>query len=152
MNRSDRKQLVLAVDTPMTMEKFLGLYTDGRELVFEAYNQVPELAHTADIMEDMKDSAYAERNRLLCGFCALALLAGFNAYRAQHVGADWEDDWRTIIFIDLPTGQVSWHIHDSERDLFRFLPEAANQWDGHDTEEKYQRVLRLRDWIQTRKA
>lgn len=150
MNRSDRRQLLLAVDAPMSMEKFLQLHSDGRELVFAAYNEVPTLAATADILEDMKDSAYAERNRLLVGFCALAIAMGFNACLMDHEGADWDDDWRTIVCIELPTGQVTWHIHDSEVPLFQFLSRTENHWDGHDTQEKYQRVLRLRDWLQTR--
>lgn len=147
MERRERKQLLLATDVPMTMEKFLQLHSDGRELVFEAYNQVPELVATADAMEDFKNAAYAERNRLLAGFVALSIKLGFKVWRAKHQDPDWEDDWRSIIFIDLPTGQVAWHIHDSELSMFELLPDGDNNWDGHDTEEKYQRVINLRNWI-----
>jgi hypothetical protein len=43
-----------------------------------------------------------------------------------------EPEW-PVAFIELPTGQVSWH-----------LPQHPNAWDGHTTEEKYKRI---RDWF-----
>lgn len=39
-----------------------------------------------------------------------------------------EPDW-PVVFIELPTGQVSWH-----------MPPHAREWDGHTTEEKYARI------------
>lgn len=49
------------------------------------------------------------------------------------------------MFIDLPTGQVSWHVHDSELALFDFLPTSDQRcWDGHSTDEKYERLLAWR--------
>ena len=39
-----------------------------------------------------------------------------------------EPTWPTV-YIELPTGQVSWH-----------MPEHPTAWDGHDTTEKYRRV------------
>lgn len=86
-----------------------------------------------------KDAAYAERNQLVA-----ALSKQFPASVEQHEGEDWEDDWRNVVFIDLPTGQVSWHIHDSELYLFDHLPKNEGRvWDGHSTEEKYGRLNSL---------
>ena len=48
------------------------------------------------------------------------------------------------MYVDLPTGQVSWHFHDSQAYLFDDLPPYTKQWDGHNTEEKYRRVAALR--------
>jgi len=54
----------------------------------------------------------------------------------------WENDWRWVVYIDLPSGQASWHIHDSEIVLFKGVPFFKDRkWDGHTTEDKYQRVL-----------
>lgn len=39
---------------------------------------------------------------------------------------------RIVAYIELPIGQVSWH-----------LPEHATPWDGHTTEEKYDRIRRF---------
>lgn len=84
-----------------------------------------------------KDRAYAERNQLVA-----ALSKVFPSYLAQHPAEDrdWEDDWRTIVFIDLPTGQVSWHIHEAEKPLFAHLETQENRWDGHGEELKRHRL------------
>lgn len=39
-----------------------------------------------------------------------------------------EPDW-PVVYIDLPTGQVSWH-----------MPRYEPEWDGHTTAEKYARI------------
>jgi len=45
---------------------------------------------------------------------------------------------------DGPTGQMTWHIHDSELPMFDHLGRASvNTWDGHTTEEKYERLAEL---------
>jgi len=47
-----------------------------------------------------------------------------------------------VLFIQLPTGQVSWHFHDSEVEWFDWLPVRPEKtWDGHTEAEKYQRVV-----------
>jgi hypothetical protein len=84
------------------------------------------------------DEVYTERNQLVG-----ALSKIYPAYKARHEGGDWMDDWRNIIYITLPTGQVSWHIHDSEMWLFEHLAWQESNWDGHDTSEKYFRLNNL---------
>ena len=93
-----------------------------------------------DEEKESKDSAYRERNMLVCALTKL-----FPAYLARHDESDesWERDWMWIVYIDLPTGQVSWHIHDSEFTKFSHLEIKENNWDGHNTERKYQRLLAL---------
>jgi hypothetical protein len=55
-------------------------------------------------------------------------------------GADpAEPDW-PVIYITLPTGQVSWHLSPDDTDLFGHVPRGAAVWDGHDTAEKYRRL------------
>ena len=84
------------------------------------------------------DAAYRERNQLV------ALLAGlFPSSLERHPDEDteWEDDWRWICFIDFPGFQATWHLQDAELPLFDHVPRhQGRQWDGHTTEEKYQRV------------
>lgn len=97
-----------------------------------------------DEMTARKDAAYAERNKVVAGFAALAMKIGYAACRTRTEIEGWSDDWHGCVYIQLPTGQVSWHYHDSEAELFSFLPERAASWDGHETDEKYRRVLALR--------
>ncbi len=91
--------------------------------------------------EAEKDGAYRERNALVA---ALSKLFPAWLERHPHEDTEWEDDWRWIVFISLPTGQVSWHIHDSELSSFRHLwARREGSWDGHTTEEKYRRLAAL---------
>jgi len=88
-----------------------------------------------------KDAAYHERDMLVCALSKL-----FPASLERHPDEDktWEHDWRWIVFIDLPTGQATWHIHDSELEAFAHLPRfTGRKWDGHTTPEKYARVALL---------
>jgi hypothetical protein len=93
------------------------------------------LARSTTELRTQKDAAYAERDRLVA-----ALSKQFRAHLCRHEGADWEDDWRNIVCIHLPTGQATWHIHDSEVPWFAHLRMDGAHWDGHSTEEKYRRL------------
>lgn len=89
-----------------------------------------------------KDGAYAERNQVLALLARMAVALRWRVGVGQHPEADttWEKDWRTILFVELPTGQCSWHFHDSEAHLLAGLPAYEGAWDGHTTPEKYDRV------------
>jgi hypothetical protein len=73
----------------------------------------------------------------------MALTAGYRAGRKRTAIEGWSPEWHGCVYIDLPTGQVSWHFHDDQAHLFAFLPPYEGEWDGHDTPEKYRRVLAL---------
>ncbi len=86
-----------------------------------------------------KDEAYHERNQVVA---ALARLFPSGIARTNIPG--WEPEWHGCVYIDLPTGQVSWHYHDREASLFADLPPYGKPWDGHDTPEKYRRLASVR--------
>jgi hypothetical protein len=85
-----------------------------------------------------KDGAYLERNQVVA-----ALAKCFPSGVARTAIEGWSEDWHGCVYIDLPTGQVSWHFHDSQAYLFADLPPYNKPWDGHDTPEKYRRVAAL---------
>lgn len=87
------------------------------------------------------DAVYLERARVLAVATRMALTLGMRAGLAEHPASDtaWDDEWRTIVFLDLPTGQCSWHLHSSQVRLFKHLPRYDGAWDGHTTDEKYAR-------------
>lgn len=101
-----------------------------------------ELLAEIERLRQQKDGAYAERNQCVALIARMALALGWKAGLRRHPESDtkWERDWMTILAIDLPTGQVTWHFHDSELHLLADLPECPTGWDGHDTPEKYRRV------------
>lgn len=83
------------------------------------------------------DAAYAERNQLV------ALLARLYPSGTKRTEIDgWEPEWHGCVYIDFPTGQLSWHYHDREAHLFADLPPYRGEWDGHTTEQKYMRIAR----------
>jgi hypothetical protein len=96
-----------------------------------------------DPLEDMraaKDGAYLERNRVVA-----ALACCFPAGVGRTAIEGWDPEWENVVYIDLPTGQVSWHFHDDHAHLFASLQKYPGTWDGHDTPEKYRRVAALVD-------
>ena len=100
---------------------------------------------TPESLKQQLDSAYRERNRVIAAFARLArCLAGGNSLWWAGLGVDLDDrvesGWANVVFIDTPNGQVSWHFHDDDMELFHDLPPYTRKWDGHDTEEKYRRL------------
>ena len=88
-----------------------------------------------------EDRAYSERDSLVS-----LVSKRFPSWLERHPESDteWEDDWRWIVIVELPTGQCSWHIHDSELPWFGHLERRdGNSWDGHTADEKYERVALL---------
>lgn len=95
-------------------------------------------ASELEAMRARKDAAYEERNKVVA-----ALAKVFPSGVARTAIEGWSDDWHGCVYIDLPTGQVSWHFHDSQAHLFAGLPPYTKGWDGHDTPEKYRRLAML---------
>lgn len=92
------------------------------------------LERKVDLAESAKNGAYRERDRLVCVLSRL-----WPSHIALHKG-EWDDEWRNIVCVHAPTGQLTWHIHDSELPMFEHLSVQADHWDGHTTAEKYQRL------------
>lgn len=108
----------------------------------------------ASDIEDQKNRAYAERNKLVA-----ALSKMLPSHLTRHPDNEpWENDWRWVVCIHNPYGQMTWHIHDSELPQFNHLlkgvelsatcypiqintmVENCSGYDGHTTEEKYKRL------------
>lgn len=101
-----------------------------------------------------KDQAYWERNQLV-----VALSKIYPSHLCLHSRKDknWDKDWRWIVCIHAPIRhrvdyhifgspeQLTWHIHKDEKEMFSHLKVSKNHWDGHTTEEKYDRLKIL--WI-----
>lgn len=89
---------------------------------------------------EAKNLAYLERNRVVAFLASMALANGWRAGVRRTAIEDWDPAWHNCCFIDLPTGQASWHYHDDHGELFSHLPPYEGDWDGHSTFEKYQRL------------
>jgi len=114
--------------------------TDEMMAVLQEAQEANRLRAENERLSDQKDGAYRERDALVCALSKL-----FPAWIGRHPESDtsWDDDWRWIVFVDAPSGQMSWHIHDSERSMFdhlEWIEDDEHKWDGHTTEEKYRRL------------
>lgn len=104
-------------------------------------NPLP-LLHRIDTLEREKDAVYKERNWLVA-----ALSRTYPSGRRKTVIQGWDPEWHNCVYLDLPTGQVSWHYHDSEAAMFEGLPLYTRAFDGHDKETVKHRLLSLRQPI-----
>lgn len=89
---------------------------------------------------EAKEKAYDERNRLVA---VLSKMFPSHLCRHPKEDKDWDDEWRWIICIHTPVGQMTWHIQDKQMALLMHLSPGENHWDGHTTEDKYQRLEKL---------
>jgi len=88
--------------------------------------------------KEEKDEAYRQRNHLVA---ALARLYPSGIAQTEIEG--WDPEWHGCVYIMLPTGQISYHYHDSQAFLFADLPEWFGGWDGHDKETVHARLMGL---------
>ena len=91
----------------------------------------------SDFESDSKDEAYFDRNQAAMAFAKLADESGFIVGVKKTDDLDW-----MLLFVDLPQGQISWHLPTKE--LVGIWFEYFDDWDGHDLSEKR---LRLSDFI-----
>lgn len=98
--------------------------------------------------QEALDSVYRERSKCIVGICRMALQLGWDACIGRHQPEDdphWDPSWLNVVYVQTPAGQVSWHVSEEDMALFSFLPRKNVEWDGHTTEEKYDRLVAL-DW------
>jgi len=81
---------------------------------------------------DTLQEAYLDRNQAVQLVAILAKLVGY------PVGMKRDDAW-PIIYIQLPTGQVSWHLPLSQVRVAKIADDEFS-WDGHSLDEKRQRI------------
>lgn len=89
-----------------------------------------------DYFNGLLNAAYTERAHLLSFLSTWAeSVLSYNDPK--------EPTW-AVLYVNVPTGQMTWHIAPSDMHLFNHVPvvpgdDLRAQWDGHDTEEKYKR-------------
>ncbi len=98
----------------------------------------------AERFEAERDGAYRERAHLLAW---LATLHQDHAVLAPAIDIDDEDGW-WLFFLTIAGRQLSWHIAPRDVPLFDHVQrvdvaDPRAQWDGHTTDEKYQRIAEL---------
>lgn len=92
-----------------------------------------------ELLSDYRDRAYQERNFLACIVARLVLDAGGVAGTFQD--ASGEAGFTTVVAIDLPTGQATFHMDErDERAPWERLGTYPHPWDGHTDGAKWERL------------
>lgn len=88
------------------------------------------------------DATYHERNMLLLLSAKLARSMGYNVGWAFDKKKDWEDEWCYVVYIELDKGQISYHLHPKEVEMFKAqLPEYTKLWDLSNKDEHHRLIL-----------
>lgn len=82
--------------------------------------------HIVDTNEKV-DLAYTQRMMVVR---MLALKSGCKFGLGKDDNEEWDDEWRNVVYIDLPEGQVSYHIAPHDMHLFNDFPVYEGKWDG----------------------
>jgi len=92
--------------------------------------------------KEQMDAVYAERNKVVALLAHLVMKSGFKVGVRPDMkeGPGWH-----VLYIDTPTGQLSWHFTENELPLLKGVPLYELEWDKHTTEEKYERMRR---WVE----
>lgn len=116
-----------------------GLSIDINAAIMAHVEKTRKEIESPDAPEEKKpdtNAVYTERNMCISLIVRMAMVLGI------PTGVKTDPEW-PIVFVDLPNGQVSWHIPYEE--FYKFFPGMEvyqGEWDGHTTEEKYNRVVK----------
>lgn len=83
--------------------------------------------------------AYTARNGCIAAATLCAEGLGMHCWIAPDT--DEPDEW-IVVGIELPSGQVTWHLPAGYRRPLEVTcyDEKPSRWDGHTTEQKYERI------------
>lgn len=83
-----------------------------------------------------KEEAYYDRNQAVMALAVLAMQQGYTV----GVSDDPDEKEYKVLTIDLPTGQVGWHLPKNDLENW---PQYDKPWDGHLLPEKRNRVKKF---------
>jgi hypothetical protein len=94
-------------------------------------------------------TVYTERAHLTAVLAAL--FPSVMVFGADPHAPDWP-----VLYVDLPTGQASWHVSPADLPIFKWVDSvtspAGPAWDGHTNDEKYDRIARLTQQVAVDRA
>lgn len=84
-----------------------------------------------------KEEAYLDRNQAVMALAKLARMQGYTiGIKEDPQAPGWP-----VLMIDLPTGQVGWHLPAAE--LVGDWPDYPKDWDGHTLQQKRSRIRKF---------
>lgn len=118
----------------------LVVVAEGWTRLYEALVHTATLAEPpAELAPNPDDTAGVYRERAALVAHLAAVYPSILVFGADPEAPDWP-----VIYVTTPHGQMSWHLADSDLDLFEHVlvvhRSEAPAWDGHTTAEKYERL------------
>lgn len=104
----------------------------------DAVAKAEKLEARVEELTAQKNGAYAERNELAVLVATMARALGLRA--GWRLDRSAEKGWQTLVMVELPAGQVSWHLPDNEQAPVEKLPTCFLPWDGRTKAEARQRI------------
>lgn len=97
--------------------------------------EVDDLTKVSDGYHTIEE-LYEHRNLLFINF----VLAVKDKYEVLWRSDDYTPGW-FIVYVELPTGQISYHLPDNYHEYIKDFPEASDSyWDGHTSEDVQRRL------------
>lgn len=120
------------------------MYSDLEEEIETKEQQINLLEQRVDrILEDATmvsvqladqieatNRAYSQRAIAAVAFAHTVLSLGGTAGISRDNREDQPDNWRVVLYVDTPAGQLSWHIAPNDQQMLAGLPEYVRAWDG----------------------
>lgn len=97
-----------------------------------------EISQVVDELRQQIDSVYEERN-----YVVAALSRAFPSGTRPTSIPGWDPAWNECVYIDLPSGQISYHYHTKMAGLFKDLPAYTKPYDGHRKIDVHDRLSAL---------
>lgn len=74
--------------------------------------------------------AYTQRAIAAVALAHTVLAQGGSAGIGLDSNEDKDSNWRTVLYVDTPAGQLSWHIAPADKHMLEGLPQYTKAWDG----------------------
>lgn len=94
-----------------------------------------------DKIEELNDEIYSQKNRINSAYTQRSIAAVAFAHTVLSLGGtagvgrdnneDKPDEWRVVLYVDTPAGQMSWHIAPTDQYMLEGLPQYSGTWDGN---------------------
>lgn len=118
-----------------------GLSEEQTEIVW-LKNEIVWLKNEIAMLQSHLSGVYKEQFKLLAALANAAVKLRMPVLVSKTPEDEpTAEGWKSL-YIKTPSGQMRWDFHDCQEGLFSHHVEADVKFDGHTTEQKYERLAR----------
>jgi len=101
-----------------------------RDRVEELQDDLQTANGRAESAEKHLNTAYSQRAIAAISLAHTVLHYGGTAGIGYDNREDQPSNWRVVLYVDTPAGQLSWHIAPDDQPMLEGLPDYSGKWDG----------------------